>query len=119
MNIENTWTVSGTLKPLKEGCVKEYKGNYQLSGWITQRDTARLSNGDAIGERYIVGMKINAKDPRVIKQILEIDQARQGSQSSQPVTLTGRITQWVSKSKVQGQPDQFVYDLEVFDVVTH
>lgn len=117
MSIENTWTVSGTLKPLKEGCVREYKGTYQLSGWISQRDTARLSNGDSVGERYIVGMKISAKDPAIIKTIIELDKARQASNSTIPVTLTGRIIQWVSKSKTGGE-DQFVYDLEVFDIVT-
>jgi len=117
MTIENTWTVSGTLKPLKENSVREYKGNYQLSGWISQRDTARLSNGDAVAEKYIVGMKITAKDPKIIKAILELDQARQASNTTIPVTLTGRISQWVSKSKTGGA-DQFVYDLEVFDIAT-
>ena len=116
MIIENTWTVSGTIKGFTDKSMREYNGKTQLNGWLSQRDTARLSNGDEAGfERYIVGMKITAKDPAIIKQLIELDNARQGQATTVPVTVTGRISQWVAKSKTGGA-DQFVYDLEVYNI---
>ena len=117
--IQNEWKISGTINPLKETSKTVYKGTTQLKGWISQRDIARLSNGDAVGgPKYIVGMKFTAIDPEIIAKIESMDNARQGAPTSIPATFTGRITQWVSKSKTPGGADTFVYDLEVYDIQT-
>lgn len=118
MTIENTWTVSGTIKGFTEKSMTEYKGQPQLNGWLQQKDTPRMSNGDSAGyEKYIVGMKFTAKDPKIIKTLVALDNARQGQTHTIPVTVTGRISQWVSKSKTGGT-DTFVYDLEIYEIVT-
>jgi hypothetical protein len=86
--MQNEWKVSGTINPLKETSKTVYKGTTQLKGWISQRDIARLSNGDAVGgPKYIVGMKFTAIDPEIIKKIESMDNARQGAPSSIPATL--------------------------------
>lgn len=114
--LQNTFTVSGTIKALTEKSVKTNDYGTQLIGWISQRDVPRMSNGDAVGSpKYVVGVGIKATDPAVVMTLIELDQARQGSMESQPVTLTGRLTQWVAKSKTGGQ-DEFRYQLEVHAV---
>ena len=114
--MQNEWTVSGTINPLKETSKTVYKGTTQLKGWISQRDVARMSNGDASGNpRYIVGVGFKATDPAIIAELVALDNARQGTAESIPVTLTGRLTQWVAKSKTGGA-DEFRYQLEVLDV---
>ena len=115
--IQNTLTVSGTIKAFTDKSIKTSE-NYgpQLIGWISQRDVPRMSNGDAAGApRYVVGVGFKATDPEVIKQLAELDAARQGKPETTPVTLTGRLTQWVAKSKTGGQ-DEFRYQLEVYSV---
>jgi hypothetical protein len=119
MTIENKWVFTGTVNPLKDTSKSVYKGTPQLKGWITQRDIPRLSNGDAVGgPKYIAGMNFTAVDPEIIKKIESMDNARQGAPASIPATFTGRITQWISKSKTPGGQDSFVYDLEVYDIQT-
>jgi hypothetical protein len=114
--LQNTLTVSGTIKAFTDKSIKTNDYGTQLIGWISQRDVPRMSNGDAIGSpKYVVGVGIKATDPNVIKTLVELDQARQGAQESSPVTLTGRLTQWVAKSKTGGQ-DEFRYQLEVYAV---
>jgi hypothetical protein len=116
--LQNTLTVSGTIKAFTDKSIKTNDYGTSLLGWISQRDVARLSNGDAVGNaKYIVGVGFKATDPEIIKQLQELDQARQGAQESIPVTLTGRLTQWVAKSKTGGQ-DEFRYQLEVYAVET-
>jgi hypothetical protein len=116
--LQNTLTVSGTIKAFTDKSIKTNDYGTSLLGWISQRDVARLSNGDAVGNpKYIVGVGFKATDPEIIKQLQEIDSARQGAQESLPVTLTGRLTQWVAKSKTGGA-DEFRYQLEVYSVET-
>jgi hypothetical protein len=114
--IQNTLTVSGSIKAFTDKSLKSNTYGTQLLGWISQRDVARMSNGDAFGKTmYIVGVGFKATDPEVIKQLVALDEARQGKPESAPVTLTGRLTQWVSKSKTGGD-DEFRYQLEVHAV---
>lgn len=115
--LENTFKVSGTIKAFTDKSIKtsEY-GTTQIIGWLSQRDVPRMSNGDAVGNpKYIVGMGFKATDPKVIKELVELDQARQGQPETVPVTITGRVTQWVAKSKTGGA-DEFRYQLEVHNV---
>jgi hypothetical protein len=115
--IENTFKVSGTIKALTERSIKTNEYGTQLRVWLSQRDVARMSNGDAIGNpRYIVGVEIVAKDPKIVQQLIELDKARQGAPESTTITVTGRLTQWVAKSKTGGE-DQFRYQLEPHDIV--
>jgi hypothetical protein len=114
--LQNTLTVSGTIKAFTDKSIKTNEYGTQLIGWISQRDVPRMSNGDAVGSpKYVVGVGIKATDPEVVKTLVELDQARQGAQESRPVTLTGRLTQWVAKSKTGGN-DEFRYQLEVHAV---
>jgi len=114
--IQNTFTVSGTIKAFTEKSVKTNDYGTQVLGWISQRDVPRMSNGDAVGSpKYIVGVGIKATDPIVIAELVALDKARQGKPESTPVTLTGRLTQWVAKSKTGGA-DEFRYQLEVHSV---
>jgi len=111
--LENTLTVSGTIKAFTDKSIKTNDYGTQIIGWISQRDVPRMSNGDAVGNpKYIVGVGFKATDPEVIKTLAELDNARQGKPETTPVTLTGRLTQWVAKSKTGGQ-DEFRYQLEV------
>jgi hypothetical protein len=114
--LQNTLTVSGTIKAFNEKSLRTNEYGTQVIGWISQRDVPRMSNGDAVGSpKYIVGVGIKATDPEVVAQLIGLDQARQGAQETRPVTLTGRLTQWVAKSKTGGQ-DEFRYQLEVHAV---
>ena len=114
--LQNTLTVSGSIKAFTDKSLKTNDYGTQLLGWISQRDVARMSNGDASGNpRYIVGVGIKATDPEVIETLVALDKARQGKPESTPVTLTGRLTQWVAKSKTGGN-DEFRYQLEVHAV---
>lgn len=114
--LQNTLTVSGTIKAFTDKSIKTNDYGPQVIGWISQRDVPRMSNGDAAGNpRYVVGVGFKATDPKVIKTLAELDAARQGRPETTPVTLTGRLTQWVAKSKTGGQ-DEFRYQLEVYSV---
>lgn len=115
--IENTFKVSGTLKAFTDRNVKTNEfGTSTVKVWLTQRDVPRMSNGDAVGNpRYIVGVEIKAVEPKIVQQLIELDAARQGAKESKPVTVTGRLIQWVAKSQNGGE-DQFRYQLEVHDV---
>jgi hypothetical protein len=114
--LENTFTVSGTIKAFTDKSIKTNEYGTQVIGWISQRDVPRMSNGDAVGSpKYVVGVGIKAVDPEVVQTLIMIDQARQGKAESTPVTLTGRLTQWVAKSKTGGA-DEFRYQLEVHGV---
>jgi hypothetical protein len=114
--LQNTYTVSGNIKAFTDKSIKTNEYGTQVLGWISQRDVPRMSNGDAAGNpKYIVGIGIKATDPEVIKTLVQLDAARQGQPETIPVTLTGRITQWVAKSKTGGA-DEFRYQLEVHAV---
>ena len=114
--LQNTLTVSGSIKAFTDKSLKTNEYGTQLLGWISQRDVARMSNGDASGNpRYIVGVGFKATDPAVIAELVALDNARQGTPETTPVTLTGRLTQWVAKSKTGGA-DEFRYQLEVLAV---
>lgn len=114
--LQNTLTVSGTIKAFTDKSIKTNDYGTQIIGWISQRDVPRMSNGDAVGNtKYIVGVGIKATDPEVINTLVALDAARQGKPETMPVTLTGRLTQWVAKSKTGGQ-DEFRYQLEVHAV---
>jgi hypothetical protein len=114
--LENTFKVSGTIKAFTDKSIKTNDYGTQIIGWLSQRDVPRLSNGDAVGNvKYIVGMGFKATDPKIIKELVELDQARQGKPESVPVTITGRVTQWVAKSKTGGA-DEFRYQLEVHHI---
>jgi hypothetical protein len=116
--LENQFKVSGTIKAFTEKNIKTNEYGTQIIGWLSQRDLPRMSNGDAVGNpKYIVGMGIKAVDPKVIKTLIELDQARQGKPETTPVTITGRVTQWVAKSKTGGA-DEFRYQLEVHAIET-
>lgn len=114
--LENTFTVSGTIKAFTDKSIKTNDYGTQLIGWISQRDVPRMSNGDAVGSpKYVVGVGIKATDPDVVHTLIALDKARQGKPETTPVTLTGRLTQWVAKSKTGGA-DEFRYQLEVHAV---
>ena len=115
--IENTFKVSGTLKAFTDKSIKtnEY-GTTSVRTWLSQRDVPRMSNGDAVGNpKYVVGVEIKAVDPEVVQTLIELDKARQGKPESNQVTVTGRLIQWVAKSRTGGE-DQFRYQLEVHEV---
>lgn len=115
--LQNTLTVSGTIKAFTDKSIKTNEYGTQVIGWISQRDVARMSNGDATGPvKYIVGVGIKATDPEVINTLVGLDAARQGKPETVPVTLTGRLTQWVAKAKTDGGKDEFRYQLEVYTV---
>lgn len=114
--LENTFKVSGTIKAFTDKSIKTNDYGTQIIGWLSQRDVPRMSNGDAVGSpKYVVGMGIKAVDPKVIETLVALDKARQGQPETQTVTLTGRVTQWVAKSKTGGA-DEFRYQLEVHEV---
>lgn len=114
--LQNTLMVSGSIKAFTDKSLKTNEYGTQLLGWISQRDVARMSNGDASGNpRYIVGVGFKATDPTIIAELVALDKARQGTAESLPVTLIGRLTQWVAKSKTGGA-DEFRYQLEVLDI---
>lgn len=114
--LENTFKVSGTIKAFTDKSIKTNEYGTQILGWLSQRDVPRMSNGDAVGNpKYIVGMGFKATDPKVIQALVELDAARQGKPETIPVTVTGRVTQWVAKSKTGGA-DEFRYQLEVHAV---
>lgn len=111
--LQNTLTVSGTMKAFTNKSIKTNDYGTQIIGWLNQRDMPRMSNGDAVGNpRYVVGVGFKATDPAIIKELIELDKDRQGNAESSTVTLTGRLTQWVKKSK-SGGDDEFRYQLEV------
>jgi hypothetical protein len=114
--LENTLIVSGSIKAFNDKSVKTNEYGTQLIGWISQRDVPRMSNGDAVGSpKYVVGVGIKATDPDVVATLIALDNERQGKPETRPVTLTGRLTQWVAKSKTGGA-DEFRYQLEVHAV---
>jgi hypothetical protein len=114
--LQNTLTVSGSIKAFTDKSIKTNEYGTSVIGWINQRDVARMSNGDAIGNpKYVVGVGFKATDPAVVAELVALDQARQGQAESSTVTLQGRLTQWVAKSKTGGA-DEFRYQLEVHSV---
>jgi hypothetical protein len=111
--LQNTLTVSGSIKAFTDKSIKTNEYGTSVIGWISQRDVARMSNGDASGNpRYIVGVGFKATDPAIVAELVSLDKSRQGQAESPTVTLTGRLTQWVAKSKTGGA-DEFRYQLEV------
>ena len=116
MNIENTVTLTGTLKNLRH----PKRGNdvipNRLNGWLTQRDVSRMSNGDADRVKFVVGLNITANNESVIKDLEALDKARQGADETIPVTVTGRLTSYVRKAQTVGGKDEFVNQVEVYSV---
>lgn len=102
----NHLEVSGTLKAFTDKTVKTNEYGTSITGWINQRV---MIDGKP---RYVVGVGFQAKDPEIIKTLVALDSARQGAPASAPVVLTGKLTQWVAKSKTGGA-DDFRYQLEV------
>jgi len=114
--LQNTLTVSGSIKAFTEKSVKTNEYGTQIIGWLSQRDVPRMSNGDAVGSpKYVVGVGFKATDPAIVQKLVELDRERQGQAETRTVTLTGRLTQWVAKSKTGGA-DEFRYQLEVHDI---
>jgi hypothetical protein len=114
--LENTFVVSGSIKAFGEKSIQTNDYGTSIIGWLSQRDVPRMSNGDAVGSpKYVVGVGFKAVDPKVVEKLIELDKARQGQAESKVVTLTGRLTQWVAKSKTGGA-DEFRYQLEVHDI---
>ncbi len=105
----NILTVSGSIKAFSEKSLSTNDYGTQLTGWINQREE---SNGKS---RYIVGVGFKATNPKVIAELVALDKARQGQAGTSDVTLTGRLTQWVAKSKTGGA-DEFRYQLEVTEI---
>jgi hypothetical protein len=114
--LQNTLTVSGSIKAFTEKSIKTNDYGTQIIGWLSQRDVPRMSNGDAVGApKYVVGVGFKATDPAIVQKLVELDRERQGQAETRTVTLTGRLTQWVAKSKTGGA-DEFRYQLEVHDI---
>ena len=102
----NNLTVSGTIKAFTDKTIKTTEYGTQLTGWINQREMVEGK------PRYVVGVGFQARDPKIINTLIALDAARQGASASAPVVLSGRLTQWVAKSKTGGA-DEFRYQLEV------
>ena len=100
----NHLEVSGTLKAFTDKTVKTNEYGTSITGWLNQRE---MVDGTP---RYVVGVGFQAKDPKIIKQLIALDAARQGASASAPVVLTGKLTQWVAKSE---NKDEFRYQLQV------
>lgn len=109
METINHIIVSGTLKAFTDTAVKTTEYGTTVTGWINQRE---MVDGKP---RYVVGVGFQARDPEIIAQLVALDKARQGASASTPVILSGKLTQWVSKSKTGGA-DEFRYQLQVDEV---
>ena len=107
MDTINKFKVSGTLKPFTDKTIKTNEYGTSITGWLNQR---KMIDGVP---RYVVGVGFQAKDPKIIQQLIELDKARQGTAASVPVVLSGELTQWVAKSDGK---DEFRYQLQVEEI---
>jgi hypothetical protein len=84
--MKNEVTITGTIKNIKT--YNNQRGTL-LTGWLDQREVSRFTNDTADRQVYVVGMNIIALDDSVIGEIL--GEAKAGTESTQPITLTGRL----------------------------
>lgn len=86
--MENTVTLTGKLKN-----VRTHSGSKgtMVTAWFDQREVSTFSNGGADRQVYVVGLNVVALDDSTVKDIVSLDNARQGQQQTELVTLTGRL----------------------------
>jgi hypothetical protein len=113
--MQNEVIISGTLKNIKFAKNRDNRVN----GWLNQRAISALPNGEHDRMVYVCGINITARDADVIKDLVALDNARQGQPETMPVTIKGRLTTWIRKSQTDTGKDEFVQQVEVFEVITN
>jgi len=112
MEIKNEYTVTGTLKNIRT--FTGSKGTL-ATGWLDQRTYSRLPDGTADRAVYVVGMNIVALDDSTVGDLVDLDKARQGNETTQQVTLKGRmITRFDRRDIPEKRAPQLQF--EVFEV---
>lgn len=117
MNIENSVTISGTMKN-----VKTHSGSRgtMVTAWLNQRDISRVSNGDADRIVYVAGINIVGFDGKVVSDLSALDNARQGAEETILVTLKGRLkTKFDTRQIAESEKRAPQIQLEVYEVVTN
>ena len=115
MNLVNEVTITGTLKNIKT--FSGSKGTL-VTGWLSQRDIARLSDGTADRTVFVAGINIVGLDGDVVTDLTNLDKARQGSEETMLVTLKGRlVTRFDRRPNVaEADRNKPQVQLEVFEV---
>ena len=116
MTMHNEVTLTGTLKAFGDKSIKKNEYGTMVIGWMNVRDVSRMSNGDADRSKYVVGMNIKATDPSVVQELIELDNARQGSPESQVVTVRGRLSSYIINPTDRSQRATFITQIEVYSV---
>ena len=111
----NEITLTGTLKNIKFA----KNQSERVNGWLNQRVISALPNGEHDRKVYVCGINITARDKGVIQDLVALDQSRQGQAETMEVTIKGRLTTWIRKSQSETGKDEFVQQIEVFEVVTN
>jgi hypothetical protein len=112
MDIKNEYTVTGTLKNIRT--FTGSKGTL-ATGWLDQRTYSRLPDGTADRAVYVVGMNIVALDDSTVGDLVDLDKSRQGNETTQQVTLKGRmITRFDRRDVPEKRAPQLQF--EVFEV---
>ena len=117
MELVNNVEITGTLKNIKT--FSGTKGTL-VTGWLNQRDIARLSDGTADRQVYVAGINIVGLDGDVVTDLVSLDKSRQGSEETMLVTLKGRLVTRFDRrpniaKELQMKPQ---IQLEVFEVHT-
>lgn len=110
--MNNEVTITGTLKN-----IRTFTGSRGTlaTGWLDQRSYSRLPDGTADRAVYVVGMNIVALDDSTVNDLVSLDKARQGNETTQTVTLKGRmITRFDRRDIPEKRAPQL--QLEVFEV---
>jgi hypothetical protein len=112
VQIENTVTITGTLKNIRT--FTGSKGTL-ATGWLDQRDISRTSDGTMDRLVYVAGINIVALDDSTVGDLVDLDKARQGNEHTQHVTLKGRlITRFDRRDVPEKRAPQL--QMEVFEV---
>ena len=87
--MKNSLVVTGTLKNIKTFA---NPGSEPLvTAWFDQREVSRMSDGTADRRVYVMGIQIVARDSQDMETLQQLDNARQGSDYTPLVTLSGRM----------------------------
>jgi hypothetical protein len=114
--MNNEVTISGTIKN-----IRTFTGSRGtlLTGWFDQREISAFSNGEADRQVYVCGMNIVALDADTVNDLTNLDKSRQGSETTQLVTLKGRlVTRFDRRQNVAESARRAPQlQLEVFQVI--
>jgi hypothetical protein len=116
--MNNEVTITGKIKN-----IKKYTGSKgtMITGWFDQREVSAFANGEADRQVYVCGINIVALDDSTVGDILDLDNARQGQESTELVTLKGRLVTRFDRRRDVSESARRApqLQLEVFEVAVN